>query len=821
MNTIERGNLFRDEVCSLLAAAGFHPEKGIRIDFKKGDATFWVRDDFDGPQIYAIEAKDHEGTLALKECTDFATQYGTLVENGKINKAWLLSKGPISPDGRMLIESRTYLKCFTYESFQRRLLRIDGYLRELIRIAAEDQIDAYYVRPHTADNTDLEDLVIRWIDEPNADPLAIIGGYGKGKTTFAKHFAAKLAESAIRNTTSRAPVLVPLGEIVDEQSVDGLIGKILASQFRTGDYHFEIFDALNKAGRFVVVFDGFDEMKHGMTIQRFENIISELMKLDKGNARVIILGRDTAFHDDVEFRAVILGRQLTLSGQEVPSRYRRPFKHVELREFTLDEAKSYVERYFPLKAQEECRRLKQPLDDAWVRNRQDTLLSGTFDDLIARPVHAQMLCEIATNPGANLTRITKFELYDTFVHYLLDRETSKKGRHAEFTTNARRRFNSALAWWLWQEGRASTTTLTDVPVELCLEAVRDVDHDLDETGLKRELTAGCLIEKSGGTIYFGHRSIQEFLVAEYLYQTDLTYSLGPKNFRLEIVLGAMNAEIIDFIVGRFKGDYDKYKRQEKWLLFLENLHSIDVPLKGFDLFVKLQGLIADSSISIWGDPWRIWLDFFVANEAADFALRTSKARDKLLDLVKNGTRSSAAEDQAAVLVLLARVLARTPKEQTTLLPELLSRWVSLDELGSAIKIAGKGVTSVAQIKEEESLSFWAFLMVSSYYRDESRRTYIRVDTRKLENEMITVLRRGFEADALGGDRADSTGSDLECTPQALYQAFGRAGVGEGQLDRTIRRFVNDAQIRGRIRHLEIQRTSKGRYSRPLGHVNPS
>ena len=56
---------------------------------------------------------------------------------------------------------------------------------------------------------------------------------------------------------------------------------------------------------------------------------------------------------------------------------------------------------------------------------------------------------------------------------------------------------------------------------ICDASVRRVAHNFDQHGLKRELIAGCLIEKGGGEIYFGHRSIQEFLAAEYLFETDM------------------------------------------------------------------------------------------------------------------------------------------------------------------------------------------------------------------------------------------------------------------------------------------------------------
>src|ERR1700757_1196656 len=76
---------------------------------------------------------------------------------------------------------------------------------------------------------------------------------------------------------------------------------------------------------------------------------------------------------------------------------------------------------------------------------------------------------------------------------------------------SRRKFNRSVAWWLWQQGGASTSVFHDLPVEMCKAAVVGIRHEFDIEGLKRELVAGCLVEKGGGTIYFAHRSIQEFL----------------------------------------------------------------------------------------------------------------------------------------------------------------------------------------------------------------------------------------------------------------------------------------------------------------------
>src|SRR5262249_45742927 len=54
----------------------------------------------------------------------------------------------------------------------------------------------------------------------------------------------------------------------------------------------------------------------GMTLVRLEANMTELMRLDRGAAKLVILGRDTAFHDDYEFKFIIQGRQMTAADVE-------------------------------------------------------------------------------------------------------------------------------------------------------------------------------------------------------------------------------------------------------------------------------------------------------------------------------------------------------------------------------------------------------------------------------------------------------------------------------------------------------------------------
>src|SRR5713101_765478 len=127
-STTAKGNAFRDEVAGLLSAAGFNAVTETRSGFKKIDVRGrWEKWLFGQRLTIAVEAKDYDKALPLSECTSFVTHYGTLVREGLVDRAWLVSRGPLTPDGRLLIETSqpAGLACYTFEELQRAIFNVD------------------------------------------------------------------------------------------------------------------------------------------------------------------------------------------------------------------------------------------------------------------------------------------------------------------------------------------------------------------------------------------------------------------------------------------------------------------------------------------------------------------------------------------------------------------------------------------------------------------------------------------------------------------------------------------------------------------------
>lgn len=555
----------------------------------------------------------------------------------------------------------------------------------------------------------------------------------------------------------------------------------------------ETFRALNRLGRFLVIYDGFDEMKHGMTFGRFQHVFGELMRLDEGDARVLILGRDTALHDDLEFRAIIGGRQMTGAGRDVPDPSRRPGRHLEIRGFTVTEAHQYVRSFLPVRAQDVFTGRGETLSNDWLEGRINTLLSGSYDELLARPVHAQMLCEIAAYPESSMQHVTVFDLFDTFVHYLLEREVRKKGRDPRFNIDVRRQLNGALAWWLWERGGASTTTLSDIPLELCKAAVVDVSHSLDDASLKRELIQGCLIEKAADTIYFGHRSLQEFLVAEHLIDTNLLSQDQRNRGSLQRVLSNLTPEVIAFIVGGVQASAERLERAIQWFNLFGGLKGTDVSLQGFGLFIQLASELLLNIEEPTQSPWLLWLDFFRRSGVTDFSQRIRNTYNVLADSLQ-AVKGKAESTQAAAIYVLARVLRMGPRINHEVGGVALAAMIDVTSLKNAVrKVRGHRSTRFP-VRRDESFLLWAFLRNVQVIRDGD--LSIKVNPNGLLQDARLALSSGF------ADDRDVFETELHIPVQALYRALARLEVSDHDID-AIRPFFTEGAVRNSITPLEV------------------
>ena len=465
---------------------------------------------------------------------------------------------------------------------------------------------------------------------------------------------------------------------------------------------------------------------------------------------------------------------------------------------------------------------KGKADGDWVSDRLNEMLDGSLDHLLVRPVHAQMICEIATQKDLTVRGISKSKLYDLFVHYLIEREVHKRGRDPSFDIDARRQFNAALAAWLWERGGASTTTFADIPDELCHGVTRHINHDLDEMGLKRELIAGCLVDKGEQTIYFSHRSLQEFLISEFIIENgiiDKTFiSDAGYNNELQNLFSLLNPEIVDFILERLDTEYQVKDIMRVWMPKCRMLRDSNLPIVCLYMLRKLAERTT-TILDMRESPWDYWILAAINNRSDDFQIDTPNIEGarQLLDQafeVGGDTRLG------AILHWLYAIQIDNGNSR-----KLAAVLVSRMMVPSHLQFALQGVTSrraLTSVEKERYIPLEALLTCSTFANENVKKGFITVDITALVKQISFLLgisfHRIFEADETRTIRQHAF-----CSYADVMREIGIGGTAPGALAAAEKLFDADESRMNLAQYLSgdlrYGRSSKP-YSRFQGTIKP-
>ncbi len=226
-------------------------------------------------------------------------------------------------------EENQHLECFTFDE----LIAIDadfrGYLDWLEAEVKRRGIDKKYVplactkeelnpvnkRPigvshYTEEDGWIDGYIDRWLDDPAKEHISILGEFGTGKTWFALHYAW-IALQRYRSALSRGvqlprlPLVIPLRDYAKAVSVESLFSEFFFRQYKIPIPHYDAFIQLNRMGKLLLIFDGFDEMAARINRQEMINNFWELAKVVVPGAKVILTCRTEHFPEAQEGRALL------------------------------------------------------------------------------------------------------------------------------------------------------------------------------------------------------------------------------------------------------------------------------------------------------------------------------------------------------------------------------------------------------------------------------------------------------------------------------------------------------------------------------------
>lgn len=138
---------------------------------------------------------------------------------------------------------------------------------------------------------------------------------GSGKSWFSLHLAAQLAQQLASadgyvGRRPRIPLLISLRDYSNRASVASMLSHFFFHEHRMLPGGWKMFELLNRMGRLLIIFDGFDEMAARMSLNEAKNVHLELSTVIAPSSKVIVTCRSEFFSSDVEAHEV-LGDRLT------------------------------------------------------------------------------------------------------------------------------------------------------------------------------------------------------------------------------------------------------------------------------------------------------------------------------------------------------------------------------------------------------------------------------------------------------------------------------------------------------------------------------
>ncbi|MCI0475879.1 MAG: NACHT domain-containing protein, partial [Anaerolineales bacterium] len=386
-------------------------------------------------------------------------------------RAYLVSEAPVLPTVRD--EARTTtdrVRACTLDAFYRELADFTPYAQYLVQQWEREPLSQYYVdlggkrQQRDQDGKPvgegdpykpIDDYLDRWLDVPGGNHISILGDYGTGKTTLVKQYAAKLARRYLAQPDrSRIPILISLRDYAKAMNLRQLITDFIVNEQRERvrlDGAYAAFEQLNCDGKFILIFDGFDEMARQVSYQTTVNNFDELAKAAEGDAKVLLTCRKHYFHEAREERSVLSGEASARwalergdaarsaehpGGKDEPGIVLRAgFETVYLDEFTPADITLLLQKRFPARWQE---------FDARIRTTYN------LTDLAKRPVLLDMIVQTLDAWGAR--KITNAaQLYQVCTKRWMERDI-QTGR-AFLNENDKRVFSEELAVEVFRTGQ--------------------------------------------------------------------------------------------------------------------------------------------------------------------------------------------------------------------------------------------------------------------------------------------------------------------------------------------------------------------------------
>ncbi|PSN18148.1 hypothetical protein C7271_14085, partial [filamentous cyanobacterium CCP5] len=318
------------------------------------------------------------------------------VEAQKTDEGWLVSNRRKLPIAEQEIEKERDLFCYTFDELIDEVADFSSYVDWLEEEIKGRGVDRYYIplgcrqddidpltqrirgeNRYPEDKGGIERYIRQWLADETKEHVSVLGEFGTGKTWFVLHYAwitLQAYKTAKEEGTERPrlPLVITLRDYAKALDLENVLAGFFFTKHNIR-LTSKVFNQLNRMGKLLLIFDGFDEMAARVDRQQMINNFWELAKVVVPGSKAILTCRTEHFPDAKEGRA-LLNAELKASTDNLTGEPPQ-FESVELEKFNRDQ----IRRVLSFKA-----------DEATV---EQILNNSELRDLAERPLMVELILE--------------------------------------------------------------------------------------------------------------------------------------------------------------------------------------------------------------------------------------------------------------------------------------------------------------------------------------------------------------------------------------------------------------------------------------------
>lgn len=500
----QKGDQFEEDVADLYMVMGYEVSRHVPMFGQEVDILAKRRVQGGGPYTVIVECKYKGGnSLAGNEdVQSIAPAYSIAKANNAVSSCTLVTTNGFSLAAKEAAKA-SGIHLTTKRELVSNLLDFSHYMTQLQKRYINDfgsGEESWYIQSRVKKGEEvfesLDDYVDRWLSRRNKSPLAILGGYGTGKSSFCRHYASRLSS----HSSGITPVIIPLRDFPKVVRLESLIRDFLDEQCDSPSPKFDTFWRMYQEGLLLIFFDGFDEMATRVDRATLEANLTEIEKFAGGVNNMILTCRPEFFVSGKEEAVAFQPASSFMS--ERASAYER----IDLMLWTDEQVSRYVDKRV------ESLSPKPKYSPEYYSNAIHRIPS--LADLSVRAVHLELIIKMLPTLIDSGKPITRPSLYRAYLEKELSRESVQNKRLKIISDEDR----LALLRTVAAEHFFKSQDVLDFEVASRIIQAQLGIARADVESVTRDFLNRSFLLREGDAYRFAHKSIGEYLFAQVIYE---------------------------------------------------------------------------------------------------------------------------------------------------------------------------------------------------------------------------------------------------------------------------------------------------------------